>query len=94
MIRQKRMEMFREETAARREAEALCERLHARGDDDSVLAAAMILGTIDAYASLVGERQSHREKMDEMRSNLRSSHDLIARVPHDVLTKVVHGKRS
>lgn len=90
---EERMAIFHEETAARQEVEALCERLRARGDQDSLDAAGHIFGTLDAYAALVAERHGQHERLREMRANLDATHRLWSRVPFEVRHEVVHGKQ-
>lgn len=84
----------RAEAKSRAEASALCGRLRARGDDDSLLAAAMIEGTLDAFADLVAERAEMREQAENAQRNLNATMDLWARVPASVRHQVVHGPRA
>ena len=84
--------IFREKSDARAEVYAVCQRLRQRGDVDSANAAAMIEGTIDAYAALVERIQIQRERIKQLEDNLRSTDALWGRVPYEVRHAVAHRK--
>jgi hypothetical protein len=70
-----------ERTEAFSEAGTLCTRLRERGDEISLDAAAMIEGTLDAFADLVDGLQNLRDRNENLERNLRSAQELWARVP-------------
>lgn len=83
----------REKAAARREAAALCAKLRERGDALSLDAAAMIEGTLEAFAGLVDHQHSLRDRADNTERNLRTLQDLWAKVPAEERHRAAHGGR-
>ncbi|MBF0850476.1 hypothetical protein HKD27_05995 [Gluconobacter sp. R75690] len=77
-----------------RQAEILCERLRARGDDDLCKeAAAEIEGTLVAFAALAETVEDLRERLKSALKNLDSTNRLFARVPLAARLEAAHGKK-
>ena len=81
-----------ERDAAYRDAADLCARLRERGDLLSLEAAAMIEGTLDAFAAVVDARQDAEEACANLRSNLNHMHRLWDRVPDEHRMRAAHGR--
>lgn len=80
-----------EERAARRDSEALCGKLRARGDAESLDAAAMIEGTLEAFAGIALEVAAQRQRAEAVERNHAALLRLWQGVPQSVRVAVAHG---
>ncbi len=81
------------EAEARGAAAVLAAKLRARGDPDSLDAAAMIEGHLTAYATLVREKRETGRRLAEVRRLYSDLLDQWARVPQDAwLPAIQRGK--
>ncbi len=78
--------------ADRDACEAICATLTARGDKDSLEAAAMIRGTLTAYADLIETLDQVRSTLKDTRANFDNLMSVWSRVPSDIRIATAHGK--